>query len=140
MSSNGALRTVEELVPSGNFIGTSTADVRIPLIVSSGNRVVLVAGMLNTLSGSLLIGESIAPPARAFIPSTGDSMTGRLSDKPPLLDEQKADETSAPCQGKRDHKIRRLRERNSKIWRGRSEGNGSRGAVNGHSLRFKYRA
>src|SRR5271166_3015781 len=83
MSSNGALRTVEELVPSGNFIGTSTADVRIPLIVSSGNRVVLVAGMLNTLSGSLLIGESIAPPARAFIPSTGDSMTGRLSDKNP---------------------------------------------------------
>ena len=54
---------VEELVPSGNFIGTSTAHVRIPLIISSGNRVVLIAGILNTLSGSLLMGESIAPPA-----------------------------------------------------------------------------
>ena len=49
MSSNGALRTVPALVPSGNFIGTSTANVRIPLIVRSGNRVVLVTGMLDTL-------------------------------------------------------------------------------------------
>jgi len=48
MSSNGALRTVATLVPSGNFIGTSTADVRIPLIVRSGSRVVLVPGMLDT--------------------------------------------------------------------------------------------
>jgi hypothetical protein len=39
---------VEELVPSGNFIGTSTADVRIPLIVRSGNRLALVPGMLDT--------------------------------------------------------------------------------------------
>src|SRR5271165_6000092 len=61
MSSNGALRTVEELVPSGNFIGTSTADVRIPLIVRSGNRIVLVPGMLDTLSRHSLTGESIAP-------------------------------------------------------------------------------
>jgi hypothetical protein len=52
---------VEELVPSGNFIGTSTADVRIPLIVRSGNRFVLVSGMLDTLSRHSLIGESIAP-------------------------------------------------------------------------------
>jgi hypothetical protein len=52
---------VEELVPSGNFIGTSTADVRIPLIVRSGNRIVLVPGMLDTLSRHSLIGESIAP-------------------------------------------------------------------------------
>ena len=37
-------------MPSGNFIGTSTADVRIPLIVMSGNRVVLVPGMSDTLS------------------------------------------------------------------------------------------
>ena len=28
-----------EISSSGNFIGTSTADVRIPLIVRSGNRV-----------------------------------------------------------------------------------------------------
>ncbi len=40
-------------MPSGNFIGTSTADVRIPLIVRSGNRVVLVPGMLDTLSVSI---------------------------------------------------------------------------------------
>jgi hypothetical protein len=54
MSNNGALRTVPALVPSGNFIGTSTADVRIPLIVRSGNRVMLAPGMLDTLSVSLL--------------------------------------------------------------------------------------
>jgi hypothetical protein len=48
ISSNGALRTVAALVLSGNYIGTSTADVRTPLIVRSGNRVVLVLGMLET--------------------------------------------------------------------------------------------
>jgi hypothetical protein len=47
------MSTVDPLVPSGNFIGTSTADVRIPLIVRSGNRIVLVPGMLDTLSVSL---------------------------------------------------------------------------------------
>jgi hypothetical protein len=53
MSSNGALRTVPALVPSGNFIGTSTADVRIPLIVRSGNRAMLVPDIFDTVSAAL---------------------------------------------------------------------------------------
>ena len=77
MSSNGALRTVPALVPSGNFIGTSTADVRIPLIVRSGNRV--LPGMLDPFR--LRSSRALRIPARAFIPSAGDPMSGRLSNK-----------------------------------------------------------
>jgi hypothetical protein len=42
ISSSGALLTVAALVPSGYFIGTSTADVLTSLIVSCGTRAALL--------------------------------------------------------------------------------------------------